>query len=412
MRRERRRGRRRVVLDVRLLRRWGFITRSRTSAPEAVPASRRLFAIAPVVRRVRFCGLCFLVFPRRRVSSHPSVEKCARLVTDDPLDRSRSAGTARRGRIDDLRVWSVVLPAGTISEWMTAGDDVDRRRLERHPHRGALALRASRSPSPRRAHVETLEAEGATEPARGRLDEGREEAVGPRVRVSGGKEDAVDAGFGVQRVLRATGRGRDVDGVARRALLSAGIEVAKLVASDGAASDFFGYSVAIDGDVMVVGAHGDDDKGSTSGAAFVCQHDGAGPLSAGWTQHVKLVASDGVGDDWFGRSVAIDGDVVVVGAYRDDDKGDSSGSSYVFQRTCLGWFQKSKLVASDGAMGDLFGYSVAVSGGSVAIGAYYDNDMGAYSGSAYVFNVPFGALSASTVRLGVAANSSAWTQTA
>ena len=103
-----------------------------------------------------------------------------------------------------------------------------------------------------------------------------------------------------------------------------------MVAQDGAADDRFGYSVAIDGDTMVIGAYGDDDKGSDSGSAYVFTRDVAGSLTAGWTQRAKVVAQDGAFYDDFGRSVAIDGDTVVIGAYEDDDQGSGSGSAYVF----------------------------------------------------------------------------------
>ena len=73
------------------------------------------------------------------------------------------------------------------------------------------------------------------------------------------------------------------------------------------------------------------DLGTDSGSAYVFTRDVAGSLTAGWTQRAKLVASDGAVDDRFGNSVAIDGDVMVVGARRDDDKGSNSGSAYVFE---------------------------------------------------------------------------------
>ncbi|MCP4423582.1 MAG: hypothetical protein GY803_03725, partial [Chloroflexi bacterium] len=102
-------------------------------------------------------------------------------------------------------------------------------------------------------------------------------------------------------------------------------EIAKLLASDGAAYDVFGSSIAVDGNTAVVGAYGDDDNGATSGSAYIFTYDGAT-----WTQQAKPLASDGAADDRFGDSVAISGDTVVVGAYRDDDKGTDSGSAYVF----------------------------------------------------------------------------------
>ncbi len=163
-------------------------------------------------------------------------------------------------------------------------------------------------------------------------------------------------------------------------------QVAKLTASDGAADDAFGYSVAISGDTIVVGAYQDDDNGSDSGSAYVFGRNQGG--ADAWGQVAKLLASDGADNDYFGRSVAISGDTVVVGANQDDDNGSDSGSAYVFQRNQGGadaWGQVAKLLASDGADGDRFGASVAISGDTVVAGAYYDDDNGSNSGSAYVF---------------------------
>ncbi len=158
----------------------------------------------------------------------------------------------------------------------------------------------------------------------------------------------------------------------------------KLKPSDGAVGDSFGDSVAISGDTTVIGAHGDDDNGPNSGSAYVFVRD---PATDNWIEQPKLLAQDGAGGDRFGRSVAISGDIAVVGASRDDDNGPNSGSAYVFVRDpkLRFWQQQSKLLASDGAVGDSFGSSVAISGNTAVIGAYLDDDRGLNSGSAYVF---------------------------
>ena len=108
------------------------------------------------------------------------------------------------------------------------------------------------------------------------------------------------------------------------------LQRAKLTASDGADSDVFGYSISIDGDTMVIGERDDDDNGSNSGSAYVFTRDIVGDLSSGWTQVAKLTASDGAADDLFGRSLSINGDTIAITAYFDDDKGSNSGSAYVF----------------------------------------------------------------------------------
>ncbi len=173
----------------------------------------------------------------------------------------------------------------------------------------------------------------------------------------------------------------------------------KLTASDGAAYDNFGISVAVDGDTVVVGASGDDGAGADSGAAYVfTRNDGV------WDDGVKLTASDGAALDYFGYSVAVDGDTVLVGAYRDDDEendSEDSGSAYIFTKpnSSGGWAdwdpmedtETAKLTASDGADDDWFGVSVALDGKTAVIGASGDDDKGIDSGLVYVFVKPSGA---------------------
>ena len=169
-------------------------------------------------------------------------------------------------------------------------------------------------------------------------------------------------------------------------------QVATLTATDGDDGDVFGYSVAVAGDTVVVGAYGDDDAGSASGSVYVFSEPAGGWASASGS--IKLTASDGAASDWFGRSVAVDGDTVVVGAYGDDDAVSGSGSVYVFTEPAGGWASASgsiKLTASDRAANDWFGWSVAVDGDTVVVGAPYDDHYASTNrGSAYVFTEPAG----------------------
>ncbi|MCK5091185.1 MAG: hypothetical protein KAR30_01540, partial [Gammaproteobacteria bacterium] len=161
------------------------------------------------------------------------------------------------------------------------------------------------------------------------------------------------------------------------------IQQAKLMASDAEAGDEFGYSVSISGDRALVGAYRDDENGTDTGSAYVYWRDAQG----NWIQQAKLMASDADGGDWFGYSVSISGDAALVGAYRDGDNGSNSGSAYVYWRNTLGnWVQQTKLLASDGAVGDQFGYSVSISSDRVLVGAYRDDgEAGSNIGSAYVY---------------------------
>ena len=168
-------------------------------------------------------------------------------------------------------------------------------------------------------------------------------------------------------------------------------ETVKLIPSDVDVGDRFGRSVAIDGDTLVVGARQDDDNGIDSGSAYVFTRE-----SGTWGQTVKLTALDGAAYDWFGHFVAVDGDTIAVGAHQDDDSGDDSGSVYVFIRESGVWSEAAKLTAPDGAAFDWFGQSVAVDGGTVVVGAYRNDDIGSNSGSAYVFTKPTGGWAATS----------------
>ena len=158
---------------------------------------------------------------------------------------------------------------------------------------------------------------------------------------------------------------------------------AKLTAGDGETYDFFGNSVALDGDTALVGSISDTvGANSFQGSAYVFTRSGTT-----WTEQAKLVADDGAPNDYFGASVALDGNTALVGAYGDDVGANSDqGSAYVFARSGATWKQQAKLVAADGAASDHFGWSVALDGDAVLVGAYADN-VGAASdqGSAYVF---------------------------
>ncbi len=164
-------------------------------------------------------------------------------------------------------------------------------------------------------------------------------------------------------------------------------EIAKLTASDGVVQDSFGISVGVSGDLVVIGASGDDDAGNGSGSAYVITRNQGG--ADGWGEVTKITAADGAAWDVFGCAVAVDGDTIVVGAKNDDDNGTNSGSAYVFERNQGGadnWGQVAKLTPSDGAEFDDFGETVAISGDTVVVGSWHD-DVGAVTdqGSAYLF---------------------------
>ena len=130
--------------------------------------------------------------------------------------------------------------------------------------------------------------------------------------------------------------------------------VKKITASDGVANDYFGDYVSISGDTVVVGS--DDSNRNGAGAAYIFKRDQGG--AGNWGLVKKITAFDGAADDYFGYSVSISGDTVVVGAVEDDDKGTNSGSAYIFnviRAVRTNWGLVKKITAFDGAADDYFG---------------------------------------------------------
>ncbi len=167
-------------------------------------------------------------------------------------------------------------------------------------------------------------------------------------------------------------------------LRQAAFDEDKITAFDGAEFDFFGTSVAIDGYTMVVGSPNDDDKGADAGAAYIYERD-----VNKWRFVKKITALDGAAGDKFGTSVAISGDTVVVGAPKRDYDGTDTGLAYIFERNKDGsnkWGLVKRRSTSDVASGQHFGHSVAISGDTIVVGAYGDDNNGNYSGAAYVFD--------------------------
>ncbi len=185
--------------------------------------------------------------------------------------------------------------------------------------------------------------------------------------------------------LDGTGAAYIFDGI--QCVTNSGGEVAKLLASDAMNTDRFGISVAIDGDTAIVGADLNDDDGDNSGSVYIFQRDVGG--TDNWGEVTKLTASDAATADLFGNSVSINGDTAIVGAWFNDDAGSASGSAYIFQRNQGGmnnWGEVTKLTASDAAFNDYFGKSVSISGDIAIVGAWRDDDAGNESGSAYIFH--------------------------
>ena len=197
-----------------------------------------------------------------------------------------------------------------------------------------------------------------------------------------------------------------IDPIAQQAYLKAGN-------NGGLTDDYFGNSVAVSGDTVVVGANQEDssttgvnstpnESAVNSGAAYVFSRSGTT-----WSQQAYLKASNTGAGDLFGYSVTMSGDTVVIGAWQEDsstkgvnstpnESAGGSGATYVFTRSGMTWSQQAYLKAGNTGAGDLFGYSVAVSGDAIVVGAWQEdssttgvnstpNEGAGGSGAAYVF---------------------------
>ena len=157
---------------------------------------------------------------------------------------------------------------------------------------------------------------------------------------------------------------------------------AKVFASDATADDKFGRSVATDGQKVIVCGVLNDDLGTNSGSAYIFSE-----VDGLWEEEVKLLAPDGAENDRFGRSVDIEFNVATVGAVLDDDNGEQSGSVYIFKNDSDGWEFQAKITPKDGGTDDFFGYSLSFYPPYLLVGAHNDDDLGLNSGSAYLFQL-------------------------
>jgi hypothetical protein len=162
------------------------------------------------------------------------------------------------------------------------------------------------------------------------------------------------------------------------------MEIAKVTPPNGKKNDQYGFSIALSGDTVVVGARRMDQSNTVTdtGAAFVYS------LKKGFPELVtRLTANDAMPSDEFGQSVAIAGDVIAVGAWKDDvdDENTNLGSIYLFRQKGGTWIQTGKIMASDGVKGDEFGYSLSAFGNRMVTGAHKADFVSKDGGAAYVF---------------------------
>ena len=156
-------------------------------------------------------------------------------------------------------------------------------------------------------------------------------------------------------------------------------EIAKVTPEIGKKNDQYGFSLAISGDTIAVGARRADPGGlEDAGAVYLYT------LRKNTVNHVATLAPGDIGDE-FGQSVAFAGSVLAVGAWRDDIDGNADqGSIYLFRQNGGQWVQTDKIMASDGVAGDEFGYSLAAFGNRMVTGAHKADFIGTDAGTAYV----------------------------
>lgn len=161
--------------------------------------------------------------------------------------------------------------------------------------------------------------------------------------------------------------------------------LATQITDDAMAVDFFGNGVSLDGDRLVVGSPGNDDRAPEAGAVYVYRRDEGG--ADNWGRTAKLYAIDAAEGDLLGASVAIRGDTLTAGSF-DNDNGFNAGSVYVWSRSPTDtWVALARLLASDGTNSDELGASVAIAARTIVAGAPEDDSPDTQTGSAYVFEI-------------------------
>lgn len=165
------------------------------------------------------------------------------------------------------------------------------------------------------------------------------------------------------------------------------LQLEKLLGSDPAPGDYFGFAVSIDGERALVGAPHDSELALEAGAAFVFERQPTGH----WIQTAKLLASDGGSHHYFGRAVSLSRDHALIGAYSHNGLGPApgptpdSGAAYVFKFENGVWSESAQLLAPTPEAGDNFGFAVSIFSDYVLVGAPRDDDLGPTAGAAYAY---------------------------
>ena len=154
----------------------------------------------------------------------------------------------------------------------------------------------------------------------------------------------------------------------------------KVLASDGDIGDTFGKSVSHFGQWYAVGANKDDDNGQNSGSVYVYKFEDSEIID-----EFKITPDDGDFNEYFGKTLSVSDEWLIVSAIYDNENGEKSGSVYIFKYDGSIWNQFDKIYPDDGAPYDRFGYSVDLHDDRFVVGSVYDDDLGENSGSAYIY---------------------------
>lgn len=165
----------------------------------------------------------------------------------------------------------------------------------------------------------------------------------------------------------------------------AAVTESKVWPSGAASYDFFGRSLDVHGNTMAIGAvESNNVNRNDPGSVYMFERDTT------WTQVQQLTADDGANGDYFGQSVALDGNYALVGAFRDDVQVVDDGSAYLFQKQSGTWTQVHKFYAADGETFDYFGSAVSLDENFIYISAYLagaDQNATVFPGAVYVFDL-------------------------
>ena len=156
---------------------------------------------------------------------------------------------------------------------------------------------------------------------------------------------------------------------------------ATLTASVLQEGEHFGVAVSVSGDTIVVGADDYDEEGrENAGAIYTFVRD-----AEGWTPQGRTTPPDAADGDNFGAALELDGSVLAVSAYLDDDRGESAGKVYLYDTVSGDWVLREQFGGDDTDEGDLFGWALGLADGRIAVAAPFENSRGLQSGSAYIF---------------------------